>query len=124
MGVKNEGSGGVPVDDAQALKLFVLCMIAGGMSIIGGFSLGDTADELIGWFDEYADDTQNEGSEKRSPFSRDMDGTSAIYDVIYHSFTLAWGFIVFSNIVVGGFIFAFIFMWFEDPTDCDFNAIE
>jgi len=32
-------------------------MIAGGMSIIGGFSLGDTADELIGWFDEYANVT-------------------------------------------------------------------
>ena len=56
-GVKLEGNGGVVIDDAQAARLFVLCMIVGSMSIVGGFSLGDTADELIGWWDHYADET-------------------------------------------------------------------
>ena len=106
------------------MKLFTLCMIVGGMSIVGGFSLGDTADELIGWFDEYDDHTDNEGSMKKSPFTRDMDGTSAIYDVIYHAVTLMWGMLVFHGIVTGGFIFGFWFMWFDDPKECDWDALE
>lgn len=94
------------------------------MSIVGGFSLGDTTDELIGWFDAYADKTNNEGQMKKYPFDEDWYGTSVLYDVIYHSITLMMGFMVFTNIAVGAFVFAWIFMWFDDPKECDWEAID
>ena len=37
------------------MKIVVLCMIMGVMAIVGGFSLGDVADELITWFDHYSE---------------------------------------------------------------------
>lgn len=50
-GVVTDGSGGVALDEFQSLKLFVLCILVGMMSIVGAYSIGETADELIAWFD-------------------------------------------------------------------------
>lgn len=122
--VKTEGQGGVALDEMEALKLFTLCMIVGLTALIGGFSLGDTANELITWFDEYADDTKSEGDEKTDPSNKDPNGTAAKYDIMYHYITLAMGHMLFTMITFGGHMFGMHFMRFNDEVDCDFNMID
>jgi len=123
IGVKTEGAGGVALDDVQAVKIFTLCMIMGMMAIVGGFSLGDKSYNLITWFDFYADDTHTEGRDKTSN-DLDPNGTAAQYDIIYHYVTLAYGYIVFTAITLGGFIFGYNFLEFTGPTECDFDAVD
>lgn len=65
VGAETEGKFGETFDIVQAMKFFTLCMIVGATTLVGGFSLGDTANELITWFDEYADDTKSEGVDKK-----------------------------------------------------------
>jgi len=50
-GVKTEGSGGEVVDIVEAMKMFTLCVVVGLTAIIGAFSFGDVADQLVTWFD-------------------------------------------------------------------------
>lgn len=59
VGVKTEGQGGVALDDWVAIKIFTLTILVGITSLIGGCGLGDVADKLITWFDNYADDTKH-----------------------------------------------------------------
>ena len=121
IGVKNEGSGGVALDDVQAVKIFTLCMIMGVMSIVGGFSLGDVADKLITWFDQYATKT---GEQANVDGTLDPKGQSAMYDIIYHYVTLAAGYMVFTVITGGAFVFGYNFLDFTHPVNCDFNAVD
>lgn len=109
-GAKTEGKFGEAFDIVQAIKFFTLCIIVGTTTVIGAYSLGDTANELITWFDQYADDTKSEGDEKKDPSKVDPNGTSAKYDIIYHYVTLAMGYILFSMITFGGHAFAMEFM--------------
>jgi hypothetical protein len=60
-GIKIGGQGGLALDPLTGAKIFTLQMIAGLMSIIGGFALGDTADNLLTWWDGYANHERNEG---------------------------------------------------------------
>jgi len=110
VGAETEGKFGEVFDIVQAMKFFTLCMIVGTTTIVGGFSLGDTANELITWFDEYADDTKKEGTDKKTPSEVDPDGTAAKYDIIYHYVTLAMGYMLFTVITFGGHAFAMSFM--------------
>ena len=61
-GVKEEGVGGTPWDAREAFKFFTMEMIIGLGAVIGGYCLGDVADKLITWFDEYSDNTDDEGT--------------------------------------------------------------
>lgn len=124
VGVKTEGKNGVALDEREALKFFVLCMIVGTTAVIGGYSLGDTANELITWFDQYADDTKKEGDEKKDASKVDPDGTSAMYDIIYHYVTLAMSFVLFTEIGFGGHLFAMEFMKWNDDIVCDFDIFD
>lgn len=49
------------MDQLDAMRLVMLCFIGGLTALIGGYSLGESAGELITWFDAYADDTKTEG---------------------------------------------------------------
>ena len=106
----------------QAIKFFTLEMILALGVWISGWTIADTADELLGWFDKYDDHTDNEGTEKRSPFSRDADGTGILYDLIFHSVTAVYSLFVLSSIMVGGYVFAFVFASFGGPlNNCDLS---
>lgn len=119
IGAETEGTFGEVFDIVQAMKFFTLCMIVGTTTLIGAFSLGDTANELITWFDAYADDTTQEGDEKKTPSNRDPAGTSAKYDIIYHYVTLAMGYMLFTVITFGGHMFVMNFMEYTDEMECD-----
>lgn len=51
--VVNDGQGGIVIDPVTAGKLFTLLLISGFMSVVGGFGLGDVADQLLTWWDAY-----------------------------------------------------------------------
>lgn len=119
-----DGFGGVAFDDIQALKFFVLCMLVGHMAVLGGFSLGDVADELIGWMDHYADDTTKEGNEKTYPFTYDIDGTAADKDILYHYLTLLFGMMPSTFITLGGFVFGFSYTTYLNEIECDLDLLD
>ena len=58
IGVVTEGQGGVALDEFQSAKLFVIGLLFGMISIISGYSIGQTSDELISWFDNYTTKTE------------------------------------------------------------------
>jgi hypothetical protein len=92
---------------------------------ISGWTIADTADELLGWFDKYDDSTDDEGTQKQSPFTRDAAGTSILFDLIFHSVTAVYSLFVLSSIMVGGYVFAFIFASFGGPlNNCDLSDVD
>jgi hypothetical protein len=123
------GSGGLVlgtvVTFVQAIKFFTLEMILALGVWISGWTIADTADELLGWFDKYDDSTDDEGTQKQSPFARDATGTSILFDLIFHSVTAVYSLFVLSSIMVGGYIFAFVFASFGGPLgNCDLSSAD
>lgn len=72
------GSGGIIMDPLTAAKFFTLCMIAGFASLVGGFALGDVSDNILTWYDSYAESgkTHSEGSDNDTG-KLDPNGTAA-----------------------------------------------
>ena len=113
---------GTNVTFVQGIKFFTLLSVLALGVWISGWTIADVADELLGWFDKYDTSTDNEGRMKKSPFTEDATGTSIIFDVIFHSVTTLYSVFVLNSIMVGGYIFAFIFGWFSGPlTNCDLS---
>jgi len=123
-GYKEEGRGGEVVDIIQAMKMFVLCWIVGITSVIGAFSLGDVADNLVTWYDNYANDTKIAEQDTALDGVADADGTAAQEDMIFHYVTLAMGYLLFTVIAMGGAEFGFHFAKFNDEIECDFNVAD
>merc|ERR1719329_312199 len=88
-------------------------------AMITAHSFGETAYELISFFDYYDDDINSEADEKTDSSVRDADGTSAQQDILYHLLTVAYGYLVFSSISYGGYIFFSSFINLEDGFTCD-----
>lgn len=74
-------------------------------NVITGFTLGDVADELLTWFDEYDNDTKTEGTDKTNG-RVDLSGTSAEQDIIQHFVVTIYGFLVLLAISIGGNAFS------------------
>lgn len=47
-----------PLSMGKAIKAFTLCMIAGLSVLVSGYALGESADELVAFFDDYDDKTK------------------------------------------------------------------
>ena len=122
IGVKEDGTGGVAVDDIVAMKIVTIELVVGIMALVGGCSLGDVANKVITFFDEYANDTKTEGTAKTTG-TADPNGTSAHYDLLYHYAILIASYVTFTVIALGGFWFASEYISFNDDIKCDFNAI-
>lgn len=94
---------------------------------ISGWTIAETANPLLTWFDKYSTSTDQEGDMKKSPFTRDADGTSIIFDLLYQSITAAYAPMVLSVIMMGGYFFAafVVFMYgFGDPLEnCDLSNV-
>lgn len=112
------------MDPLTAAKFFTLCMIAGFMSMVGGFALGDVSDQLLTWFDSYSESgkTKQEGTDVDTG-KADPNGTAAEFDLIYHYVVLGAGYAVMTTIAAGGYWFLDKFLVYYNPTDCDLNAI-
>lgn len=120
---KTQGKFGEPFDALQAMKYVTLCMVVGVNTLIGAFALGDVADNLITWYDHYADDTKTEGDAKDTGVV-DLDGTAAKHDILYHYITLGMGYMLFSVIAFGGHYFGMQHMNYLDTIECDLNLYD
>lgn len=77
-------------------------MISGMATMISGYSIGETAGQLIGYMDEYDDNETNEGSQKTDSGNVDADGTSVGEDIKYHLITSFYALLVLEAISIGG----------------------
>jgi len=99
----------------DGFKYLALGTIIGGGAWIASVALGDSATELLGFFDNY--NTKVEGTENNAT-SADTDGTSLMYDLIFHLVSLFAYFTVSSAIWLGGIIFGFVWMNPTEETNC------
>lgn len=115
------GSIGVetPLTVEKGIKAAVLCMVAGVSTLISAYALGESADELVAYFDDYSDDTNKEGDDKTDSSNKDPAGTAAQNDIGLHLITTLYGYFVLGAIATGGFIFANQFLGFDDTFECD-----
>merc|ERR1711934_868528 len=98
-----DGQFGQAITFLAAIKLFTLTMIMTFGTWVTCYILGDRAEKIIDWFNEYENDTKTEGRDKTSN-DLDPDGTSIQYDLLYHSIFSVYAFIVFAAIELGGII--------------------
>merc|ERR1719440_247663 len=80
-----------------------------------GLTVGDSAEKLLGFFDDYADDTKTEASDKDSKF--DPDGTAIEYDLGFHFVTLLFSYMTISTIAVGAYVFGYMYLGQGDAAD-------
>lgn len=93
------------------------------VTVIGGYSLGEVADDLITYFDEYADKTKERAKDKNTGVY-DLYETAMRHDIIYHYVTVFLGYTLFSWITFASHAWAEHFMIFNDDIDCDFNMMD
>jgi len=96
---------GKNMSQVMGYKFLALGFIIGIGAWISGLALGDSAAELLGFFDNYK--TKLEGNVDGTV---DADGTSIVYDLSYHVITTIYTYFVVSTIAMGSYIFGFIFL--------------
>lgn len=125
-GAANDGANGVAVSMLDAMKLGTLGFVVAMGTWIAAYSMGNTVDELIGWFDDWTDPTHNEsddeGSDKKSG-KVDPDGTSIEYDFFYHAIVVVYSWFVFSTIAVLGEYFFITFATLKPVENCDLSNV-
>merc|ERR1711934_81008 len=99
---------GQTVTIVQGYKYLALGMVIGIGAWISGLALGDSAEELLGFFDNYSDKTKNEATDKDG--NVDDDGTAIEYDLMFHFITLLFSYMTISAIAIGGYVFGFIYL--------------
>jgi hypothetical protein len=121
-GVLTDGTFGSAMSYNNAMKASTLMMVMAFGAWISAYVLGETADELIGWFDQYSDDTKTEGRDKTDG-DYDTDGTAVYYDLLYHSITAGYAYVVLSAMMVGGgwFFNEFNNIDYVLPDSCDLD---
>jgi len=112
-----QGSYGAAFGANDGYKYLALGTIIGGGAWIGSVALGDSATELLGFFNNY--DTKAEGNNYDGT-ERDADGTSIVYDLSFHVVSLLAYFVVSSAIWLGGIIFGFEWM----TPSVDYKCVE
>jgi len=127
-GAKANGQFGSAVSVMDALKFGALGGVVAMGTWIAAYSMGQTVDELIGWFDEWSDPSSNdapkEGDDKDDSDNVDPDGTSIRYDFMYHAITIVYTWVTFTAIMVGGQYFFLNFFQFKDAQDCDLSQVD
>lgn len=101
------------------MKFFALSMVVGIGSSIGGYSFGSVADELITYFDEYSDDKYKQEAKDKKTGEEDAFGTAAGWDLLYPYGVIVMAELLYTVIVVGGFLFGFTNANFDYPLECD-----
>merc|ERR1712046_175492 len=106
---------GQTVTIVQGYKYLALGCVIGVGAWISGLSLGDSAQELLGFFDNYASKTKTEATDKETG-DADADGTAIEYDLGFHFITLLFSYLTISAIAIGGYVFGFISLGQADST--------
>lgn len=120
--VKADGFYGSAVSMLDAMKFGMLGMVVAMGTWIAAYSLGNTVDENIGWFDQWSDDASREGRDKEDG-DVDADGTAVAEDFFYHAITVVYSWLTFTAIMVGGQYFFYTYGKFTTP-DCDLSAVD
>merc|ERR1711998_614501 len=92
----------------QGYKYLALGCVIGIGAWISGLSLGDSAAELLGFFNNYNTKTRTEASDGSGNF--DPDGTAIQYDLAFHFITLLFSYMTISAIAIGAYVFGFIYL--------------
>merc|ERR1712072_824333 len=100
---------GTTVTIVQGYKYLALGCVIGIGAWISGLSLGDSAEELLGFFDNYSAHTKSEAT-KKTDGSSDPDGTAITYDLAFHFVTLLFSYLTISAIAIGGYVFGFVYV--------------
>merc|ERR1711998_475909 len=95
------GQFGSALSMVDAMKFGMLGAVGAISTWITAYTLGNTVDELIGWFDEWSDNASSEGSDNDTN-KVDPNGTSIGEDFFYHATTVVYSWFVFTSIMVGG----------------------
>merc|ERR1711988_332965 len=106
---------GQTVTIVQGYKYLALGCVIGIGAWISGLSLGDSAQELLGFFDNYASKTKTEAQDKETG-DYDPDGTAIEYDLLFHFITLLFSYMTISAIAIGAYVFGFIYLG-QDTSD-------
>ena len=114
------GSFGFAVGNIEAIKISTLLFVMGIATWISGFAVADNADELLDWFNHYADDTDKEADTKQNSIV-DEDGTSIFYDFIYHTVLIVGVDFLYSIITLGSHYMWEQFGEFKPVQACDLN---
>merc|ERR1711939_188860 len=93
---------GQTVTIVQGYKYLALGCVIGIGAWISGLALGDSAEELLGFFDNYSDKTKSEATDKDG--NVDKDGTAIEYDLMFHFITLLFSYMTISAIAIGGYV--------------------
>jgi hypothetical protein len=114
IGLENAMSG------EKTIKAVTLHMLVAFLVPMIGWCLGEVADPLVGWFDNYSDKTKTEGRDKDSG-NYDRDGTAAREDVYYHAIATVYGMFILGCIDLGSYIFMgeFLNINGDDGFTCD-----
>jgi len=108
---------GQTVTIVQGYKYLALGCVIGVGAWISGLSLGDSAQELLGFFDNYEGKTGSEATDKTTG-DRDVDGTAIEYDLGFHFITLLMSYLTISAIAVGGYYFGYTYLG-QDASDLE-----
>jgi len=105
---------GLTVTIVEGYKYLALGCVIGVGAWISGLALGDSANKLLGFFDEYEDDTHSEASNGSTV---DPDGTAIQYDLGFHFVTLLFSYMTISAIAVGAYIFGYMYLGQGDAAE-------
>ena len=92
----------------QGYKYLSLGCIIGVGAWISGLALGESAHELLGFFDNYSSKTKSEATDNDG--YTDPDGTAIIYDLIFHFVTTIFSYCTISLIVIGAYVFGMTYI--------------
>merc|ERR1712048_967007 len=105
---------GLTVTIVEGYKYLALGCVIGVGAWISGLALGDSANKLLGFFDDYEDDTHKEAS---NTDGTDPDGTAIQYDLGFHFVTLLFSYMTISAIAVGAYVFGYMYLGQGDAAE-------
>ena len=117
-----EGVFGRAVSWTNAIKFLSMGMVVIIVTYYSAYSIGETVDQLIGWFDEWSDDEDNEGTRENG--SQYIDGTSLVWDLRYHAIHVIYSWFIFNFMIAASHWLASNILGFKELEDCDLEGID
>ena len=108
-------TGGQTVTIVEGYKYLALGCVIGIGAWISGLALGDSAEKLLGFFNAYADKTDDEATD--SSGNKDTAGTAIVYDLAFHFVTLLFSYTTISAIAIGAYAFGYTYLGQGDITE-------
>merc|ERR1711998_810970 len=106
---------GQTVTIVEGYKYLALGCVIGVGAWISGLALGDSAEKLLNFFNEYEQKTRDEASDADG--NEGADGTAIIYDLAFHFVTLLFSYTTISAIAIGAYAFGYTYLGQGDAAD-------